>query len=44
MSLTEMFSLEGKVAMVPGGGGGIGSALAAALARPARAIAVDRPA
>jgi gluconate 5-dehydrogenase len=32
MSYLDAFSLEGKVALVPGGGGAIGSAIAAALA------------
>ena len=32
MSYLDVFSLEGKVALVPGGGGAIGSAIAGALA------------
>ena len=32
MSPLDLFSLEGRVALIPGGGGGIGSALAEALA------------
>src|SRR5512142_2804774 len=32
MSYLDVFSLEGKVALVPGGGGAIGSAVAVALA------------
>jgi gluconate 5-dehydrogenase len=42
MSYLEAFSLEGKVALVPGGGGAIGSAIAAALAGAgARVTVVD---
>jgi len=40
MSQLEIFSLEGRVALVPGGGGGIGSALAAALAGAGARVAV----
>ena len=43
MKPAELFSLEGKVAMVPGGGGGIGSQLAAGLCEAGAEIAiVDR--
>jgi gluconate 5-dehydrogenase len=42
MSYLDAFSLEGKVALVPGGGGAIGSAIAAALAGAgARVTVVD---
>lgn len=43
MKPSELFSLEGKVAVVPGGGGGIGSALAAGLCEAGADLAiVDR--
>jgi len=43
MKPAEMYSLEGKVAMIPGGGGGIGSKLAGALCEAGAEIAiVDR--
>jgi len=43
MKPSELFNLEGKVAMVPGGGGGIGSALAAGLCEAGADLAiVDR--
>jgi len=42
MSYVDTFSLEGRVALVPGGGGAIGSAIAAALAGAgARVTVVD---
>jgi NAD(P)-dependent dehydrogenase (short-subunit alcohol dehydrogenase family) len=40
MSQLDIFSLEGRVALVPGGGGGIGSALAVALAGAGAKVAV----
>ncbi len=43
MKPAELFNLEGKVAMIPGGGGGIGSQLAAALCEAgAEIVIVDR--
>ena len=43
MKPSELFNLEGRVAMVPGGGGGIGSALAAGLCEAGADLAiVDR--
>lgn len=43
MTVLEMFSLEGKVAMIPGGGGGIGSQLAAGICEAGADVAlVDR--
>jgi NAD(P)-dependent dehydrogenase (short-subunit alcohol dehydrogenase family) len=43
MSQTDMFKLDGKVVMVPGGSGGIGSALAAGVCEAGAAVAiVDR--
>lgn len=43
MKPSELFSLEGRVAMIPGGGGGIGSKLAAGLCEAGAEIAiVDR--
>ncbi len=43
MTYLDAFSLEGRVAIVPGGGGAIGSAMAAALAGAgARVTVVDR--
>ena len=42
MSYLDRFGLEGKVALVPGGGGAIGSAIAGALAAAgARVTVVD---
>ncbi len=42
MSNTDMFSLEGRVALIPGGGGAIGSAMAVAMAGAgARVTVVD---
>jgi gluconate 5-dehydrogenase len=40
MSYLDVFSLEGHVALVPGGGGAIGSAIAAALAGAGAKVAV----
>jgi gluconate 5-dehydrogenase len=40
MSNIDMFSLEGKVAFIPGGSGGIGSALAAGMCEAGAQIAV----
>ncbi|HEY7736083.1 MAG TPA: SDR family oxidoreductase [Candidatus Limnocylindrales bacterium] len=40
MAQLDIFSLEGRVALVPGGGGGIGSALAEALAGAGCRVAV----
>jgi NAD(P)-dependent dehydrogenase (short-subunit alcohol dehydrogenase family) len=40
MGQLDIFSLEGRVALVPGGGGGIGSALAEALAGVGSRVAV----
>ena len=40
MSTPELFDLEGKVAVIPGGGGAIGSALAIGLADAGAAVAV----
>jgi NAD(P)-dependent dehydrogenase (short-subunit alcohol dehydrogenase family) len=40
MRQLEIFSLEGRVALIPGGGGGIGSALAVALAGAGARVAV----
>ncbi len=40
MKPSELFSLEGKVAMVSGGGGGIGSALAAGLCEAGADLAI----
>jgi NAD(P)-dependent dehydrogenase (short-subunit alcohol dehydrogenase family) len=40
MRQLDIFSLEGRVALVPGGGGGIGSALAGALAGAGARVAV----
>ena len=43
MKPSELFSLEGKVALVPGGGGAIGSALAAGMCEAGAEVAlVDR--
>jgi NAD(P)-dependent dehydrogenase (short-subunit alcohol dehydrogenase family) len=42
MSQLDMFSLEGRVALIPGGGGAIGSAMAAAMAGAgARVTVID---
>ncbi len=40
MSQTDMFKLDGKVAFIPGGSGGIGSALAAGMCEAGASIAV----
>ena len=40
MTQLDIFSLDGRVALIPGGGGGIGSALAEALAGAGAAVAV----
>jgi NAD(P)-dependent dehydrogenase (short-subunit alcohol dehydrogenase family) len=40
MTQLDIFSLEGRVALIPGGGGGIGSALAEALAGAGANVAV----
>ena len=40
MGQLDIFSLEGRVALIPGGGGGIGSALAEALAGAGARVAV----
>ena len=40
MSNIDMFRLDGKVVMVPGGSGGIGSALAAAVCEAGAQVAV----
>ncbi len=40
MGYTDLFSLEGKVAIVPGGGGGIGSKLAAGMCEAGADIAI----
>jgi gluconate 5-dehydrogenase len=40
MNRLEMFSLEGRVALIPGGGGGIGAPMAAALAQAGAKVAV----
>jgi len=40
MSQLDVFSLEGRVALIPGGGGAIGSAIAAALAGAGARVAV----
>jgi gluconate 5-dehydrogenase len=40
MGQLDLFSLEGRVALIPGGGGGIGSALAEALAGAGGRVAV----
>jgi NAD(P)-dependent dehydrogenase (short-subunit alcohol dehydrogenase family) len=40
MSQLDVFSLEGRVALIPGGGGAIGSAMAAALAGAGARVAV----
>jgi NAD(P)-dependent dehydrogenase (short-subunit alcohol dehydrogenase family) len=39
MAQLDMFSLEGRVALIPGGGGGIGAALAEGLARAGARVA-----
>jgi gluconate 5-dehydrogenase len=43
MSQLDIFSLNGRVAMVPGGGGAIGSALGAALAGAGAKVALVEP-
>ena len=40
MSPTELFDLSGRVAVIPGGGGAIGSAIGAGLAQAGAAVAV----
>jgi gluconate 5-dehydrogenase len=40
MSHTDLFRLDGRVALIPGGGGGIGAPLAQALARAGAKVAV----
>ena len=40
MTQLDIFSLDGRVALIPGGGGGIGSALAEALAGAGAKVAV----
>ena len=40
MGQLDIFSLDGRVALIPGGGGGIGSALAEALAGAGARVAV----
>lgn len=40
MSQLDVFSLDGRVALIPGGGGAIGSAMAAALAGAGASVAV----
>src|SRR6478735_8567386 len=40
MTQLDIFSLDGRVALIPGGGGGIGSALAEALAGAGARVAV----
>jgi gluconate 5-dehydrogenase len=40
MSQTDMFKLDGKVVMVPGGSGGIGSALAAGVCEAGAVVAI----
>jgi len=40
MSQSDLFSLEGRVALIPGGGGAIGGAMAVALARAGAKVAI----
>ncbi len=40
MSQTDMFKLDGKVVMIPGGSGGIGSALAAGVCEAGAVVAI----
>src|SRR4051812_16155372 len=40
MAQRDMFSLDGRVALIPGGGGGIGAPLAEALAAAGACVAV----
>ena len=40
MAQLDMFSLEGRVALIPGGGGGIGGPLAEAIAAAGARVAV----